>query len=163
MLAMRTGQHTRALALLARAEGPLARAGERMNRSTVFALTSRCLTRAGRVEEGLAAAERALALAFTGDVMSQALGASGKGLAMAYLGDAEGALRYARHGVERVASTEFRYITAEARRDLALVYARLGRVDDARCELLKARDIYATNLAVAAAASVDRELATLGA
>lgn len=80
---------------------------------------------------------------------------------MSHLGDAEGALRHAIHGVERVASTEFRYITAEARRDLALVYGRAGRTEEARSELTKARDIYESNLALAAAESVDRELATL--
>ena len=77
ILALRTGQHRQALALLGRAEGPLSRAGERMNRSTVFALKGRCLTRTGRAAEGLAAADRALAPAHKGDAMSQAPGASG--------------------------------------------------------------------------------------
>ena len=160
-LAFRIGQHSRALTLLRRSERPLAQVGERMMRSTVFALMGRCLTRTGRPADGLAAAERALALAFNGDIMSQALGASGQGLAMARLGDIDGGLRHAKQGVSRVAGTEFQYIIAEAKRDLALVYVASHDIERARAELVEARSIYASRLAAAAAAAVDRELEDL--
>ena len=155
------GEAAAAEAFLSEGERDLERQGEGGFRSTVQCLLADALQALGRIDEAIAATERAEGLSFPDDFETLAGWRTARARTLADLGVGEDAERFAREALDIVEPTESLDTQARAWSSLGYVLASAGRSEEALEAYTEALDRFVQKGNLPSAERVRSTIATL--
>ncbi len=131
-----------AVTTLLRSDAMLAKTGERSFRSTTQARLAKAQDLVGDNDAAAAALELAEQLGAVEDVINYAITHAVRARRALAQGDVVVAEQWARSAVRNAFATDFIITQADAKLELGRVLASAGRLDEARAEMVQARDLY---------------------